>query len=90
MSKPRWRWATRDGYGHLGSDAETRRLWSVKPEGLLYSTGRRNKNGDMTYLPQWGNPPPGWNGPSTRIVTQADFRKRFGRDLRPGERRPLP
>ncbi len=73
MTKPRWRWATRDRY--LPNCKYARMLWTRKP--------------------QWIEKAGQWFWPDERqtvhqYVTLAYARKRFGRDLRPGELRRLP
>lgn len=78
--RPRWRWATRDGRKDSRLTT-TRYLWTVRP---VYSKRRRwwilpdryQQRGDGVIRYQ--------------AVEASDFRKRFGRDLRPGQSVRLP
>jgi len=73
MSKPRWRWATRDIF--LPDALCSRMLWAREPQWLV-KAGQYFHADDSPHCEQ-------------RFVTAAYFRKRFGRDLRPGEKRRL-
>ena len=73
MSKPRWRWATRD---HRSGEPPSRRLWTSKPMAMPRSrpmlwTGSGKRR---TY---------------DKPVSRAYCIRRFGRDLRPGKIRRL-
>jgi len=80
MSKSRWRWATRDARKETRHKNATRYLWSVQPV--------KSRRYRAWLLPlrfrKWGG------GKRYQLVSQAYFRKLFGRDLRPGEKRRLP
>jgi len=81
VSKPRWRWATRDKRT-LWLRSEARILWARKPKRVIEDFHGRLT--DRYCHSSALNPGP------CRIGSPADFRKRFGRDLRPGEIKELP
>jgi len=84
VSKPRWRWATRDGF-----PLSVRTLWPRKPSREW-----------GVWVPTWEISPRGGAYANSRArmrelglcreVSRTYFRKRFGRDMRPGEIRRLP
>ena len=80
MSKPRWRWATRDRRT-LWLRSEARILWTRKPMRVIEEFHGRYT--DRYVHNDACNPGP------LRLGSCAYFRKRFGRDLRPGEIRRL-
>lgn len=79
MSKPCYRWATRDR-----TSLAERNLWRRKPVEVSISMLMFSRPGFWC----WPGPKPADEGDYIK-VSQAYCRKRFGRDLRPGERRPL-
>ncbi|HUS92189.1 MAG TPA: hypothetical protein VM695_10090 [Phycisphaerae bacterium] len=74
MSKPRWRWAARAPKNWRGPFLLERAVFTHKP---------------VIGLSKWGHT---WfpTGGMVDIRGPAWMRKRFGRDLRPGEIRRLP
>ena len=78
MSKPRWRWATRDTIA-VNDGKYERCLWTARPTSWAM---------DETL---WIRPTlPGHVQCGIKAVDAAYFRKRFGRDLRPGQKVRLP
>jgi len=89
MSKPRWRWATRDNFGDLSLKTFGRHLWSRRPAKQDH-VRRCASDKARSY---WTYPPDAYPPTCRPIdvvdVCASDFRRRFGRDLRPGEIRRL-
>jgi len=87
MSKPRWRWATRDNPCRW---IMTRRLWTRKPQWYcgMWVPGAWKKDKPREWHIHSRHNYERTN--KSLPVERKDFFKRFGHDLRPGEKVRLP